>query len=452
MMNVILAEGLADREFIAARTEGFDEFEKLIKQYTPERVEGITGIPAGQLRDAARLISAAKTTSFVYSMGITQHTTGTDNVMSIANIAMLTGNIGRPGTGVNPLRGQNNVQGACDMGALPNLLPGYQRLDDAAAVKKFEDAWSVKMPADKGLTVVEMMRAAHEGSIKAMVIMGENPMLSDPDLHHVEESLRKLDFLLVQDIFLTETAQLAHLVLPGVTFAEKDGTFTNTERRVQRVRRAVDPVGDSLPDWQILCRLSTALGYPMKYSNPAAVMHEIASLAPIFGGVDYERLESDGLHWPCRTPEDPGTPILHRETFTRGKGKFHPIEFKPPAEQPDAEYPFILTTGRVLYHFHTGSMTRRSEPLNVHMPTGYIEINPEDAAALGVADGGECRVSSRRGEISINARVSTIVPRGTVFLPFHFQEAAANLLTNPALDPVALIPEFKVCAVRIASA
>jgi len=452
MMNVIISEGLANTEFIEARTEDFDKVRELVKKYTPEYVEGITGIPAEELRMAARVYGKAERGAIVYAMGLTQHTTGTDNVLSVSNLAMLTGNVGRKGTGVYPLRGQNNVQGSCDMGALPDSFPGYQKVENPEILAKFEKAWGVKLPAKNGLTVVEVIHEAIRGEIKALIVMGENPMLSDPDLQHVEEGLRKLDFLVVQDIFMTETAKLAHLVLPAVTFAEKDGTFVNTERRIQRVRKAIDPVGDSRQDWEIVSQISTALGFPMKYRDPAAIMQEIAGLVPQYGGVDFVRIEGNGLCWPCKTPQDPGTPILHQTTFTRGKGKFHAVEFIVPSESPDKDYPLILTTGRMLYHYHTGSMTRRVDAIHEHRPTGYVEVNPADAARIGLANGSKAKVSTRRGEILIDVHVDEVVPVGTVFIPFHFNECAANMLTNTALDPYAKIPEFKVCAVHVAPA
>ena len=447
--NVILNGGLWDQKFVEERCEGFEEFKKAVEKYTPEFVEKITGIPADRLREAARTYARAEKATIIYSMGMTQHSTGTDNVLAIANLAMLTGQIGRESTGVNPLRGQNNVQGACDLGALPNVFPGYQAVSDPQIRRKFEEAWGVSLPSGPGLTVVEMMEAVIEGKVKAMVIMGENPMVSDPDIRHVEEALKKLEFLVVMDIFLSETAQLADVVLPAASFAEKDGTFTNTERRVQLVRRAVPPPGEAMPDWEILCGLAERMGYKMSYAHPREIMEEIASLAPIYGGIRYERLEGAGLQWPCPTPDHPGTKFLHKDRFTRGKGKFHAVEYRDPAELPDEEYPLILTTGRVLYHFHSRTMTARVPGLQEIVPEAYVELNPEDARALGIIDGERVRVSSRRGEIELKARLTERVPKGTVFIPFHFGEAAANVLTNPVLDPISKIPELKVCAVRV---
>ena len=449
MMHVILRDGLEDRKFIAERTEGFEELAKAVEPYTPQMAEKITGVPAAAIERAARIYAEAPAASIVYSMGITQHTTGTDNVLSLANLAMLTGNVGKPGTGVNPLRGQNNVQGACDLAALPNVYPGYQKVADEASRSKFEAAWGVELPDGAGLTVVEMINAAAEGKLKALYVMGENPMMSDPDVNHVEQALRKLDFLVVQDIFLSETAQLADVVLPAAAFAEKDGTFTNTERRVQRVRKAIDPPGQARADWQIVCDVARRMGYEMSYAHPSEIQDEIARLTPSYGGITYGRLESGSLQWPCPDAEHPGTPYLHKGKFARGLGKFHAVEFLPPKELPDEEFPFVLSTGRVLQHFHTGTMSRRSEVLDELVPVGAIEINPSDAGRLGVADGRPVRVASRRGQIEIAARVTDRVAPGTVFLAFHYHEAPANRLTIAALDPVAKIPELKVCAVRV---
>ncbi len=449
LLYVILSEGLVDKKFIRERTEGFEELKKVLSKYTPEAVEKISGVSAEDLRKAARLFGQAKSASIIYSMGITQHTTGVDNVLALANLAMATGNIGREGVGINPLRGQNNVQGACDVGCLPDVLPGYQKVLEEANRKKFEQAWNCRLPEEPGLTVVEMTNAALDGKIVAMYIMGENPMLSDPDLTHVKEALESLDFLVVQDIFLTETAELADVVLPGVSFAEKDGTFTSTERRVQRVRKVIEPIGGARPDWQIILEVSRALGYSMSYAHPSEIMTEIASLSPIYGGITYERLENGGLQWPCPTPDHPGTPILHREKFSRGLGKFHPVEYKPPAEEPDKNYPLILTTGRILFQYHTGTMTRRSEGINEITPTRIVEVNPNDAKKYRIEDGEEILVISRRGKVKARANVTTSIRPGTIFMPFHFAESAANILTNSALDPIAKIPELKVCAVRV---
>ena len=449
MMHVILADGLEDKQFIAERTEGIEDLRRAVGPYTPQLGENITGVPAEAIVRAARMYAEAPAAAIVYSMGITQHTTGTDNVLSLANLAMLTGNVGKPGAGVNPLRGQNNVQGACDLGALPNVYPGYQKVDDPGVQEKFQDAWGVALSARPGLTVVEMINAADDGTLKALYVMGENPMLSDPDVNHVARALRKLDFLVVQDIFLSETAQLADVVLPAAAFAERDGTFTNTERRVQRVRKAVEPPGSARVDWEILCDLARRMGHQIGYEHVSNIQDEIASLTPSYGGITYDRLEAGSLQWPCPDTQHPGTPYLHKDRFARGLGKFHPTEFIPPRELPDEEFPLLLSTGRVLEHFHTGTMSRRSRVLDELVSVGVIQIHPADARALGVGDGQRVRVASRRGQIEIAASVTDRVAPGTVFLAFHYREAPANRLTIAALDPVAKIPEFKVCAVKL---
>jgi len=449
MMNVIISEGLSDETFIADRTEGLDALRQCVEDCTPEWAATITGVPAEQIRAAARMYAAAESASIVYSMGITQHTTGTDNVLALANLAMLTGNVGRLSTGVNPLRGQNNVQGACDLGALPNVYPGYQKVDDPEARRKFERAWGVALPDTPGLTVVEIINAAADGHVRALYIMGENPMLSDPNSTHVREALEKLDFLCVQDIFLSETAELADVVLPAASFAEKDGTFTNTERRVQRVRAALEPPGEARADWRILCDLSGRLGYTMHCEHPGQILDEVASLTPIYGGISFERIEAEGLRWPCPDKAHPGTLFLHQGQFKRGRGKFHPTPFREAAELPDQEYPYILTTGRSLYHFHTGTLSRRTRGLEELYPPVPFEIHPDDAARDGIAEGDLVELSTRRGAVRARAVVTERSPRGTIFMPFHFREGAANVLTNDALDPVARIPELKVCAVRL---
>ncbi len=451
MMNVILAEGLADEEFISQRTEGFEEFRKVVEQYTPERAAEICGVDAEDIRQAARMFAQAERAAIVYAMGITQHVTGVDNVLCLANLAMLTGNIGKEGAGMNPLRGQNNVQGACDMGGLPNVLPGYQRVDDPSVREKFARAWGVEsLPEKPGLTVMEMTEGSLEGEIKALYVMGENPMISDPDIRHLREALKKLDLLVVQDLFLTETARLADVVLPAASFAEKEGTFTNTDRRVQRVRKAVEPPGEAKEDSWIIAEISRRLGYDMGDVSADKVMEEIASVTPQYGGISYERLEKEGyLHWPCPSPDHPGTPILHVGKFTRGKGIFSPVEYKPPAEVPDEEYPFYLTTGRILLQYHTGTMTRRVEGLEALAPENTASINPADAAELGIQDGQEVVVQSRRGAIRVRARLTEEVPRRVIYIPFHYGESPVNALTNAALDPVAKIPELKVAAVKV---
>jgi len=449
MMHIILKEGWQDKEYVAQRTEGFEELAAKLKEYTPEKVAQITGVEPTTLRQMAELFAKNKPAAIVYAMGITQHTTGVDNVKSLANLAMLTGNVGVASGGVNPLRGQNNVQGACDMGGLPNVFTGYQPVADEAANAKFSQAWGRELPKKPGLTILEMFAGIDAGKIKALYVVGENPMVTDPDLHHVEAALKKLDTFIVQDVFLSQTARLAQVVLPGTSFAEKDGTFTNTERRVLLVRQAIAPLGESRPDWQIVCDLSTRLGYPMNYSAAEEIFEEMKKVTPSYGGMSYERLALAGLQWPCPTPEHPGTLYLHKDRFTRGKGLFHAIDYKPPAELADADYPLLLTTGRSFVHYHSGTMTRVSPSLHRELETGYLEISPADAKDLHIKDGERVKVSSRRGEIQIKAKVSRKVDRGVVFIPFHFAEMAANILTNPACDPVAKIPEYKVCAVKV---
>jgi len=437
MMSVIINEELHDKAFIKERTEDFEKLKPILKDFTPEKAEGITTVPADKIRAAARLYAKAKTASIVYSMGITQHTTGTDNVLSLANLAMLTGNVGVESTGVNPLRGQNNVQGACDLGALPNVYSGYQSVEDSQIQAKFESAWGAKLSGRKGLTVIEIMHAIEEGKIRALYIMGENPALSDPNLNRTRKALEKVDFLVEQEIFLSETAEYADVVLPSVCFAEKDGTFTNTERRVQRVRRAVAPPGQARSDWEIICEVATKMGYPMSYESADKIMDEIASVTPIYGGISFERIDSVGLQWPCPDKEHPGTRFLHEGTFKRGKGKFHPVEFIAADELPDENYPFVLTTGRQLYQFHTGTMTRKSAAINQVSPTGYVEIHPDDAQRLEISSGENIEVITRRGRVTTPARVTSKIEKGWLFMPFHFREGPANMLTNDALDPTA---------------
>ena len=448
-INYILSENLQDGEFIQNRTEGFEELKESVKEYDLKTVERITGVPPEALKKAARIYATSPTSAIFYAMGITQHVAGTDCVKALANLAMVCGKVGKENCGINPLRGQNNVQGACDMGALPPVFSGYQSVADETVRAKFENTWKVKLSDKPGLTLVEMMNAIEEGKIKALYVMGEDPLLTDPNLKHIREAMRQIEFLIVQDIFLSETGKYADVVLPGVSFAEKDGTFTNTERRVQRVRKAIEPPGEAKADWQIICELSVRMGYPMTYREPSEIMDEITRLTPSYGGIMYDRLEGNGIQWPCPNKEHPGTRFLHRDKFTRGLGKFHPVKYQDSPELPDKEYPFILTTGRVLYHYHSGNMSRHSLHLNEYYPEGSIEINPFDARKLGCKDGDLLEVKSRRGEMHVKAKVTDRSPAGVVFATFHFREAAVNLLTIDKLDPIAKIPEYKVCAVSI---
>jgi len=450
MMHVIIKENLQAQDYVDSRTEGFEAVKKTVEKYTPEYVETITGIAAQDLVEAARLYAGAERGSILYCMGITQHTTGTDNVKSLANLAMLCGNLGIEGGGVNPLRGQNNVQGACDMGGLPDVYSGYQKVIDPNARTKMAEAWGVAdLPDKPGMKVTAMIPAAHDGELKALYIIGENPLVSDPDLNHCEKSLNQLDFLVVQDIFLTETARLADVVLPSACFAEKEGTFSNTDRRVHRVRKAVEPPGQAWDDWKITCEIAGRMGFPMRYENSRQIMEEIARLTPSYGGITYDRIELEGIHWPAPTAEHPGTPVLHRDQFTKGKGTFHAIDYIPPAEQADDEYPMYLTTGRLLYQYHTGTMTMKSAGLMDIAPECFVEISSRDAGKYEVADGAVVDIASRRGTIQARIKISTQAVPGTVFIPFHYAAAAANRLTNAVLDPISGIPEYKVCAVKL---
>jgi formate dehydrogenase alpha subunit len=467
--HIILRDGLADEQYINERTENIEAMQEAVADCTPQWAEQITGIPAADIEKAARIFGEADRAGIYYTMGITQHTSGTDNVKALANLALLTGNLGKDGAGLNPLRGQNNVQGASDMGCNPVFYPGYQKVDDPAVQEKFEKLWGAKLSPNPGLKATEIPDAINAGTVKAMWIMGENPVLSDPNAGHVIDSLKKLEFLVVQDIFLTETAELAHVVLPAASFAEKDGTFANTERKVQRVRRALPPPGEARDDLSIINMVNQRLVGTGQANTTVApgiatstdrlyhtvppfaneIFNEITDCWVNMAGMDYARLEEGGLCWPCPDKEHPGTPILHVGKFARGKAQFTAIQWNGPEEQPDEEYPMVLTTGRVLYQYHTGTMTRRSPVLEENAPSAYVEINPQDAEQLGIGDGETVGAASRRGRIELAAKVTDRVKRGLVFIPFHYKEAAANLLTNDALDPVCKIPEAKVCAIRI---
>lgn len=462
LMHLILKNGWEDQPFIEVRTEGFDEFAAALMQYTSEKVAEITGVPVKDLQRAAEMMGTIRPMAVMWAMGITQHITGVRNVMDLANLQMLLGNIGVPGGGVNPLRGQNNVQGACDMGGLPNVYPGYQAVTLETARQKFETAWGVTLPDKVGLTVTEMIPAIEMGKIRALYILGEDPVMSDPDSSHIRRCMSACDFILLQEIFPSETARYADILLPGVSFAEKTGTFTNTERRIQMVRQAIPPLGEARPDWEIIAHLAKQVlakgSKPVsngefagwEYSSPEEVLQEAARLTPSYAGVSYDRLErGDRLQWPVKDESHPGTPILHVGQFARGRGKFVAIEHVPPAELPDSEFPTLLSTGRVLYHWHGGEMTRRAKGIMAVYNQAYIEVNPDDASHLGLNGKSRVRVTSRRGSIEAEAWVTERVPPGMVYANFHFPEASANELTLAALDPVAKIPEYKVCAVRI---
>ena len=473
MMQIIVTEGWADEAFIEERTEGFEDLAKALEAYTPERAALVSGVPSEQIIEAARLYALGVRSkgdsvyedkrghsTILYAMGITQRSNGTDNVLSLAYLSMLCGQIGKSSTGVNPLRGQANVQGACDVGCLVNVLPGYQRVNVDEPRRSVAKVWGLEdLPDKPGLTIVEATHAALEGHVRAMYIMGENPMMSDPNTQHVERALRSLDFLVVQEIFPSDTAFLAHVILPAASSLEKEGTFTNTERRVQRLHPVLPAPGEAWPDWCITTEIASRFDREMKanrepgywhFDSVADIFDELALATPIYRGINYARLEGQGLQWPCPEEDHPGTPILHVDRFSRGRGRFNPIEARDPAEQPDEEYPLILTTGRVLYHYHTGTMTRRSEPLNWREPHGYVEINPNDAEAIDLKDGYAVVIRSRRGQVRTRARITEHVPPGTVFLAFHWREAPANVLTQDhTLDPVAKIPEYKICAVQL---
>jgi len=462
LIHLIMKQGWEDRAFITERTEGFEEFSQIIEGYPPDVVSEITGIPAELLAQAAEILATHKPMAVIWAMGITQHIVGVRNVMALANLQMTLGNMGIPGGGVNPLRGQNNVQGACDMGGLPNVFPGYQPVTDDEARAKFEAAWGVSLSDAVGMTVTEMIPAAGKGQIKALYIMGEDPVMSDPNTAHIRHCLEACELIVLQDIFPTETSQYADILLPAASFAEKCGTFTNTERRIQMVRKAIDPPGAAKEDWRITRELASRLlaisgegtgnakysGWD--YQNTAQIMDEVAALTPSYAGVNHERLErGERLQWPVSSLTLSGTPILHVGKFTRGRGRFMPVEHVPPAELPDDEYPLLLSTGRVLYHWHGGELTRRTQGLSEIYQQPLIEMNPQDAARNGVNGHKLIRVTSRRGSIVAQAWVTERVPPGMVFANFHFPEASANELTIDALDPLAKIPEYKVCAVKV---
>jgi len=449
LAHVILKEGLQNDRFIAEKTEGFEEWKRSVEEFTPEHAEMITGVPKDDIIKAARMYGTSRRAGIFYTMGITQHTCGTNNVKAVANLVTLTGNVGREFTGINPLRGQNNVQGASDAASLPNFYPGYQRVDLPEIQEKFEKAWGIKLSPKPGLTATEMMNAAADGTLRAMYIMGENPIITDPNMHHTVKALERLDLLVVQDIFMTETAKLADVVLPASCFAEKDGTFSNTERKVQRVRKAVEPPGQAREDFSIITDVSRRLGYPMEYRSPEEVLAEYGRLWPAMAGINYRRIEKEGIAWPCPSVDHPGTPYLYKDGFPKARVPFVPVKFTPPAEVTDGEYPFILTTGRNLFQYHSGSMTRRVKPIEKHAGEAYVELNPADGKMLNVQDGQLVKIKSRRGQIEIKVRLTNRVSEGTVFIPMHYGEAAANVITNDALDPQVKIPELKVCAVAV---
>jgi predicted molibdopterin-dependent oxidoreductase YjgC len=447
LQHIIFKEGWEAKDYLATRCEGLDAYRASLETFTPEFVEATTGVPREMLHRAARLYTSLRPGALYYCMGITQHSHGVDNVKACVNLQLCTGNIGFEGSGVNPLRGQNSVQGACDMGGLPNVFSGYQPVTNPEAVAKFSKAWGAPLSDKIGLTLTEMVATCGE-KIRALYILGENPMVSDPNLHHVEESLEKLDFLVVQDIFLTETARKADVVLPGVSFAEKLGTFSNTERRVQLNRPALRPTGNVRQDYEIVADLAARFGHEFP-RTPEAWFEEIRALTPSYAGLTYERIREVGLQWPCPNEQHAGTRFLHKDKFARGQALLTPLTYKPSMELPDEAWGMILSTGRMAEHFHTGSMTRRSAILDALAKAGHVEVHPQDAAELGIADGDMVAVVTRRGRIETRVQVTERVAPKSIFVPFHFAEAAANVLTNDALDPVCKIPEYKVCAARL---
>ena len=453
-MNVILSEGLQDDKFIAERTEGFEELKEIVKDYTPEKVAEICHIDADDLRKAAIMYAKADRAPIIYCLGVTEHSTGTEGVMSMSNMAMMVGKLGREGCGVNPLRGQNNVQGACDMGAQPNVYPGYQKVTDPAVREKFEKAWGVKLDPNIGTHATDVFPKAITGEIKGLYIYGEDPVVTDPDTTHIIKALKSLDFFVLQELFMTETAQYTDVILPGVSYAEKEGTFTNTERRVQRVRKAVTIPGEMRLDTDIIIDLMNRMGYPQPHLTSAQIMDEIASLTPSFAGISHERLDSEevhgqGLQWPCTSKDHPGTPIMHVGKFARGLGYFRPAAYTPSMELPDEEYPLIMMTGRILYHYNACAMTDKTEGINQIASESFIELNTEDAQKLGVEDGEMVSISSRRGTIQAKATVSYKTNPGECWMPFHYIEGGANWLTSDALDSISSTPEYKVCTVKV---
>lgn len=451
MAHVIVSEGLVDEAFVKRHTEGFEAVKQTVQNYPPEQAEEVTGVPADEIRAAARAYAVTKKAGIYYTLGITEHTHGTDNVYALANLVLMTGHLGVRSAGMNPLRGQNNVQGANDAGASPVFYPGYQRVDDPEARARFEEAWGVPLDPEPGLNLNVMMSALAKGDLKGLYVMGEDIVISEPNAGKVERGLNQCEFLVVQDIFHNETTRFADVVLPAACFAEKDGVFTNSDRRVQRVRKAVDPPGQARPDWEIVCDLARACGYPMPhYAGPAEVYAELASLAPKFAGISHARIDSEvNVHWPAPHKDHPGTPTLHVDGPLRGKGVFQPVEYRPSAELPDADYPLLLSTGRTLYHYNAGTQTRRDAGPNLRQPGNFVEVHRRDARKLELGPGDRVRVSSRRGAIEAEVVVSPRMRPGCVWMPFHFAEQPTNRLTNDAGDAVTGTGEYKVCAVRL---
>jgi len=449
LMNYVVKEGLYNKEFVKKRCENFDAFVDNLKLYSVENAAEYCGVSAQDIRDAARIYAKGEPSSIFYTLGITEHSCGTDNVKNLANLAMLCGQIGKWASGVNPLRGQNNVQGGCDMCAMPHVLPGYQKWSDPAVREKFEKQWGVKLPLEDGGRVTHFIDWAGTGELRGFYVMGEDPAMSEPNQYKVIQNLQKLDFLVCQEIFMSETAKLAHVVLPGACYAEKDGTFTASERRVQRIRKALEAPGSAKADWEIICAVSSAMGYPMRYAHPGEIFDEMASLNPLYAGMDYRRLDEDGLQWPCSSKDHCGTVFLHEGDFVRGKGLFQPITFQPQREEPDAEYPLILSTGRTLFHYNVGNMTRKTGISDQKQKECFVEIHKAAAVKLRISDGDKVRVITRRGSVSATAQVSDRVREDSIWMPFHFVEAAANVLTNDVFDPITATAEYKCCAARL---
>jgi formate dehydrogenase (NADP+) alpha subunit len=452
MMNTIIEQGLYDKTFVEERCEEFDALRENVSGYSIEMAVEECGVDADLIRTAAEMYAKGSPSSIFYTLGITEHTCGTENVQNLANLSMLCGQIGKPSSGVNPLRGQNNVQGGCDMGAIHSVFPGYQKVADDAMREKFGKAYGVDMPTNTGGRVTDFIEQAGEGVLRAFYCFGEDPVLSEPNADKVKAHLEELEFIVCQEIFMTETAKLADVVLPATSFAEKDGTFTNSERRVQRIRKAVDAPGEAKPDWEIISLVSTAMGYEQRYGSASDVFDEMASLTPSYGGMSYERIADVGLQWPCPTPDHPGTGFLHKGQFTRGKGLFHVIKFREPAEVPDDAYPFILSTGRTLYNYNIGNMTQKSDAIRQKQSRNFIEMHATDAERLGVADGDSVTVSTRRGAITVDAVVAEKVRPGALWMPFHFVDQPTNRITNDAFDNITRTAEYKVCAAQVAKA
>ena len=452
MAHTIIDENLHDQNFINEKTEGFQAVVDKVKNYTPEKAEQVTGVPAEDIRKAARWYATTRHAGIYYTLGITEHTHGTDNVYCLANLVLMTGHLGVRSAGMNPLRGQNNVQGANDAGATPIYYPGYQPVTDDAVREKFENAWGVALSPNDGLNLNVMMKKMAEGSVKAVYVMGEDIVISEPNVSKVEAGLNQCEFVVCQEIFHNETTRFADVVLPGACFAEKDGVFTNSDRRIQRVRKAVDPPGNARPDWEILCDVARASGYAMpRYENAGEVFAEYASLTPKIAGISHERLEDNiaGLQWPCPTSDHPGTPTLHMDGPMNGKAQFQAVDYRPSDELPDEEFPLVLSTGRTLYHYNSATQTRRDPGPVAKQRGNFIEIHRKDAGRLGLSHGDKVRVISRRGEVEAEAWVTPRVRIGCIWMPMHFAESRANLLTNDAGDSVTGTGEYKVCAVRV---